>query len=236
MNLIIENIKPVYKEVSNIKTNNVSPIIYIFNSHQTEKYKYNKLSSYNIDYTVMFASYILQMYLEELQIPVLVETTSVSKVLSDNGWKYKDSYKASRLLLEQRVKENPSLIYFIDLHRDSSVYEKTTCNLDGVNYAKVLFVVGLEHENYAFNLETATKLNEKLKEVNPCFSRGIMKKEGAGVNGIYNQDFHKNMVLLEIGGQYNYIEEVNNILKVVAKVFSDYIKEDLWERKKEILF
>ena len=54
-----------------------------------------------------------------------------------------------------------------------------------------------------------------------------MKKSGKGVNGVYNQDFHANTMLIEVGGQYNNIREVNNSLKVLARILAEYIKEDL---------
>lgn len=214
-------VKEVFNEVID-KT----PIVYIYNTHQTEKYKYEKLASYNIDYTVEIASYMFQSYLEKYNIYSIVENTSMSKTLKDNNLKYKDSYKGSRILLENASLNNPSIKYFIDLHRDSSVYEKTTCEIDGVKYAKLLFVVGLEHANYEKNLNMVTKLNDLLKEKNECLSRGIMKKEGEGVDGKYNQDFNENVILIEVGGQYNYIDEVDNILKILADILNTYIKED----------
>lgn len=210
---------PVFKEEK-------APIVYLYNTHQTESYKYNKLTNYNIDYTVMFASYILESYLNEYEIESVVETTSMSQILNANGLKYKDSYKASRILLEQSILNYPSLKYFIDLHRDSSIYEKTTCELNGQKYAKILFVIGLEHENSAQNKAFAETLNEKLKAINPCLSRGIIEKSGEGVDGIYNQDFNGNTLLLEIGGQYNEINEANNTLKVLASILYEYIMED----------
>lgn len=124
------------------------------------------------------------------------------------------------------MKKNPTLKYFIDLHRDSSVYEKTTCQIDNVSYAKVMFLIGLEHDNYEENLKLATKLNNQVKAINPCLSRGIYKKSGPGVDGIYNQDFDKNVMLIELGGQYNTIEEANNTLKILAKILATYIRED----------
>ena len=203
-----------------------NPIVYLYNTHQTESYKYNKLSSYNIDYTVMFASYILQSYLADYNISSVVETDSVSKVLKANNWKYGQSYLASRILLEKSITNYPTLKYFIDLHRDSSIYEKTTCEINGQKYAKILFVIGLEHDNYEVNKAFAIKLNDMLKEVNPCLSRGILEKQGEGVDGKYNQDFNGNTLLLEIGGQYNEIKEANNTLKVLASILYEYIMED----------
>ena len=103
--------------------------------------------------------------------------------------------------------------------------------IDGVKYARVMFIVGLEHNNYDANLKLANTLNEKINEINSSLSRGVMKKQGKGVNGIYNQDFSPNGFLIEVGGQYNSIDEVNNTLKVLAKVLFSYISEEQNEKK-----
>lgn len=218
------NEKIVFKETEN--TNQRSPTVYIYNTHQTESYLYDKVNNYNLDYNVMFASYILKEYLAKYNIISFVESTSIKKVLNENNLIYKDSYKASRILLEESIINYPTLKYFIDLHRDSSIYEKTTCVIDNKSYAKILFVLGLENKNYLENEKMINSLNERLIKVNSCLSRGITKKSGEGVDGVYNQDFNNNVVLIELGGQYNTITEVNNTLEIFAKVLADYILEE----------
>ena len=85
----------------------------------------------------------------------------------------------------------------------------------------------MEHENHNENYQLAEKLNEILeKEINSV-SRGISKKSGLGVNGVYNQDLSTKSVLLELGGQYNEIEELNNTLKVLSKVILKYIEGEI---------
>ena len=37
-------------------------------------------------------------------------------------------------------------------------------------------------------------------------------------------------IQIEVGGQYNYIEEVNNTLKIIAKVIYEYLKENEKEK------
>lgn len=219
-----ENNEIVFKEKEN--TNQRSPTVYIYNTHQTESYLYDKVNNYNLDYNVMFASYILKEYLKDYNILSFVESASIKKVLNENNLIYKDSYKASRILLEESIINYPTLKYFIDLHRDSSVYEKTTCVIDNKSYAKILFVLGLENKNYLENEKMINSLNERLIKVNSCLSRGITKKSGVGVDGVYNQDFNSNAILIELGGQYNTITEVNNTLKIFAKVLAEYILEE----------
>lgn len=223
----VDIVTPVIKiEENNDKTTNKEPLVYIFNTHQTEGYNRNFLESFNINNTVFIASHILKEYLQDLGISSIVEENSIVDVLNTNGWKYGYSYKASRILMENAYKENPSLNFFIDLHRDAASYERTVLEIEGKKYAKILFVVGLEHDNYEKNLALAKHLNEKVKEINPLLSRGVLEKKGPGVNGKYNQDFNQNTILIEVGGQYNYIEEVNNTLKIVAKVIYEYLENE----------
>lgn len=212
--------------IENINNEVVSsePLIYIYNTHQTETYQSSYLENYNISSTVLVASKILKEYLTDLGFNVIVEEDDVAAKLHSLNWKYGYSYKVSRMFLEDTYKENPSLVYFIDLHRDSSVYEKTTTEIDGEKYAKILFVIGLDHDNYEPNLKLAEDLSAILKKYNENLYRGITKKSGKGVNGIYNQDFNENTMLIEVGGQYNNISEVNNTLKVFAQVLNDYIR------------
>lgn len=216
-NTTIKEVQPV---------TNKDATVYIFNTHQTEGYNNKFTENFNINNTVYIASHILGEYLTDLGISTIVEESNIVDVLNTNGWKYGYSYKASRILMEKSYKENPSLNFFIDLHRDSASYSRTTLEIDGKSYAKLMFVVGLEHSGYEQNLKLAKTLNEKLKEINPSLSRGVLEKKGPGVNGIYNQDFNPNTILIEVGGQYNYIEEVNNTLKILAKVLHEYLTNE----------
>ncbi len=217
--------KEVTSDIPVSEQTNKEPIVYLYNSHQTEGYNTPFLESFNINNTVLIASYILKEYLNDLGINAIVEENKVADILNNNNWKYGYSYKASRQLLEKAVSNNPSLKYFIDIHRDSSSYQSTVTQIDNKKYARVLFVVGMEHPNYLDNLKETEKINEKIKNINVSLSRGIMQKKGPGVNGIYNQDYSKYTFLMEIGGEYNTIEEINNTLKVIAEVLYDYIVE-----------
>ena len=201
------------------------PIVYLYNSHQTEGYKTNFLESFNINNTVLIGSYILKEYLADLGIQAIVEENKIKDILNANNWKYGSSYKASRLLLEDAKKNNPSLKYFIDLHRDAGEAASKAIEINGQKYARLLFVLGLENPNYEQNLVGFERINELVKEENVSLTRGITKKQGKGVNGVYNQDFSKYTYLIEIGGENNTIEEINNTLKVLARVLYKYIME-----------
>lgn len=220
--LDIENISLVNNE-EEVKSN--EPLIYIYNTHDEEAYYNSYLNPYNIVPDVKLASYYFQERLKDLGIESVVEKRKIKDVLDKNGWNYRYSYNASRVYLEEVSKNNPSIKYFIDLHRDSVGKDKTTTTINGKSYARVMFLVGLEHENYQKNLDLATRLNELISQFDSTLSRGIYQKEGPGVNGIYNQDFSSKAILIEVGGQYNTIEEVANTIEVMARVLKDYLGE-----------
>ena len=111
----------------------------------------------------------------------------------------------------------------IDLHRDAIPASSSTVEIDGKKYAKVLFVVGIEHANYAPNLELATKLNDMIKEKYPTLTRVVITKGGKGVDGIYNQDLSSKIILIECGGNENSIDEVMNTIEILSEIIKEYL-------------
>ncbi|MCI8575005.1 MAG: hypothetical protein HFI09_00880 [Bacilli bacterium] len=223
-----EEAGPVYEYVPDPSPSSDAkdPLIYIYNTHQTEGYSKVGVSEYDIVPTVLFASYYLREKLNDLSLPTLVETNEMAEILRINQWTYSHSYEASRYLILEAQKTYPTIKYFIDIHRDAIPYESSTTEINGKKYAKVLFVVGKEHKDYEQNLKLATSLNEKLKLKINTITRGVIGKEGKNVNGIYNQDISPNSILIEIGGQYNNITEVTNTMELLASVLKEYIEEN----------
>lgn len=213
------------KDVAFMYEKNEMPLVYIYNSHQEENYSVKYLEEYNIMPDVLMAANMLKEKLENKNIKTIVEEENISEYMRKNNMVYAKSYQASRVFLEKIIDKYKSIKLFIDLHRDSIPHESTSVNMDGKEYAKILFVVGLEHDSYEKNLETANKLNSIILEKYPFLTRGIMKKKGTGVNGIYNQDLKENIVLIEVGGNENNIDEINNTLDVLSNVIGDYLNE-----------
>lgn len=201
-----------------------NPIIYIYNSHQLENYSNKSLDIYGITPNVLMASYILKEKLNTMGLSTIVETTNLTDFLNINGWNHASSYKASRLfILNNKTKYN-TLKYFIDIHRDSVSKEVATININNKNYARILFVIGLEHENYQKNLDNINTLNKLCEKYYPGLSRGIYKKSGSGVNGIYNQDINEFTMLIEVGTHTNTIDEVFNTIEALSNILYKYIK------------
>lgn len=203
------------------------PIIYIYNSHQTEEYMPTSFVEYSVRPTVEMNNYILEEKFEKEGFTTYVEEERIKEILNKNNWNYAGSYLASRTLLKKRKQEYPSLKYFIDVHRDSLPKSRTTVTINKKDYATILFIVGLENKNYQENLSFTEKINNKLNEKYPNLSKGIYKKEGEGVNGVYNQDFSPRTILVEMGGPENSIEEVLNTSLAFSDCFLEVIKDEL---------
>lgn len=200
------------------------PAVYIFNTHQSEEYASNTIE-YNIKPTVMTASYMLEERLKKLGIYSIVEENNILELLRINNWNYASSYRVTKMLMTEAKEKNPSLVYFIDLHRDSIPRDKTTAVIGDKTYAKVLFLLGMDNPNYLESEKVIARMNEIIKEKYPGISKGIYKKGGAGVNGIYNQDFSSRCVLIEVGGVDNTLEEVSNTIDAITYMLKTYMGE-----------
>lgn len=217
----LKKISSYIEDPNPIDINN--PIVYIYNSHQLENYNNSNLDIYGITPNVLMASYLLKEKLNGKGISTIVEDANLTDFLTINGWNHAGSYKASRIFILDKKNKYSSLKYFIDIHRDSVGREGTTTSIDGKDYAKVLFVIGLEHENYKDNLKTTEEINNLVNKYYPSLSKGILKKEGLGVDGIYNQDISPNSILIEVGGVDNNIDEVLNTIDALSNILSYYI-------------
>ena len=223
--LRISNNKNNTLYASNILYVENKPKVYIYNTHQSELYVNTYMEESNITPNVILASSILKDKLEKLNIKTIVETSSITDYMNKNNLNYGESYVASRYFLNQVYKMYPNLDLYIDLHRDAVTHDISTININGKKCARILFVVGLENPNYGANLNVVNKLNNIIFNQYGNLTRGIMKKSGVGVNGVYNQDLNSNVVLIEVGGNENNIDEVNNTLELLAKVIEEYINE-----------
>lgn len=184
-----------------------NPRVYIYSTHPNEKY---------IDNTISYASLILQEKLNSLQVETIVEERSVVEYLEDNNLEFDDSYKATREFLSDKLK-----IYdfdlIIDLHRDA--VNNTTIKINNEEYAKIMFV---QNVNYKDNITLANKLNDILNEKYSGITRGIYNKYVDN----FNQDLNNNVLLIELGGNTNTFEQVNNSIDALAYSIKELLNEN----------
>lgn len=184
-----------------------NPKVYIYSTHPNEKY---------IDNTISYASLILQEKLNSLQVETIVEERSVVDYLEDNNLEFDDSYKATREFLSDKLKTY-DFDLIIDLHRDA--VNNTTVKINNKEYAKIMFV---QNVNYKDNITLANKLNDILNEKYPGITRGIYNKYVDN----FNQDLNNNVLLIELGGNTNTFEQVNNSIDALAYSIKELLNEN----------
>lgn len=221
-----ETVSNNYDSIENVVVEENKDIVYIYNTFQTDKYKSNYFNSYSVSSYVTQASFMLKEYLSSFNIGSIVEEESVVKVLKEQNIMYSNTYAASRILMEEASKNHPDLEMFFDLQVSDYEREATTVEINGENYAKILFVVGTDNGTYLENQEFATELNGILESINPALSRGVSLRGGVGYQGVYNQDFSSKVLLIQVGGINNTIDEVNRSMKILAEVIATYKEEN----------
>ena len=184
-----------------------NPKVYIYSTHPNEKY---------IDNTISYASLILQEKLNSLQVETIVEERSVIDYLEDNNLEFDDSYKATREFLSDKLKTY-DFDLIIDLHRDA--VNNTTVKINNKEYAKIMFV---QNVNYKNNIILANKLNDILNEKYSGITRGIYNKYVDN----FNQDLNNNVLLIELGGNTNTFEQVNNSIDALAYSIKELLNEN----------
>jgi len=136
-----------------------------------------------------------------------------------------NAYSNALPIIEQILKENPSIQVVIDLHRDA-VAEGTrlVTNIDGVDYARFMFFNGICRSTKG----PITYLNNPYLEENLAFSFQSQRIAESFFPGItrkiylkawrYNMHLVPRNMLIELGAQTNTVEEIMNTTEILAFV------------------
>ena len=194
--------------------------VYIYNTHDEESYSNKGFELYNTTPTVKLASYMLKDELKNLGINALVEERHVIKEIKKQGLPYHYSYDISNKYCKEIKEKYPSIIYFIDLHRDGIDKSLSTVTINNKTYAKMMFLLGMKHSNSNKNLEVVTKLNNYLNDNYKGLMRNIYKRNDI----TYYQYLDSHNFIIEVGGQDNTYQEVYNSIKAFAKALESDLK------------
>ena len=187
-----------FKEEKNIY--HKKKTVYLYNTHDNEKYHDNTNIS---DVTIMLSN-----NLNKLGIKTVIEKEKCSDY-TNTGLSY---YDISREFIKNNLENK--FDYYIDIHRDS--VSNTKISINNKPYAKILFVLGIDNENYLENKKVLERMNNYLNNEYPGISRGIYEKDKKSGNGIYNQDLGSNVLLIEVGGVDNNYEELYNSTEIIS--------------------
>ena len=216
------------------KTTGKRKVVYVYFTHNRESYiPYLKGvndpdSAYHSQFNVTKIGDQLRTSLEDRGIGTFVDKTDIQGNLNKKHLSYTKSYQESRPVVQAAMASNRDLNYFIDIHRDSQRKPQTTVSINGKSYARLAFIIGGKNPNYEKNAKLAKELHDLLQKKYKGLSRGVMVKNAAGSNSIYNQNLSENALLIEFGGVDNTFEELYRSADALADVLSEFF----WQAEK----
>ncbi|PZE22730.1 stage II sporulation protein P [Paenibacillus xerothermodurans] len=164
-----------------------------------------------------------------LRLAQRLEKEGIGAVHSDRNYPaieknfyYAYSYKYSHKTLQEASASHPDLKFYFDIHRDSQRRQKTTVTIGGKDYAQVYFIIGGKNAGWKENEQFASEIHQALERKYPGLSKGTFAKAGEG-NGVYNQNFSSNSVLIEVGGVDNSLEECYRTADVLAQAIAEVV-------------
>lgn len=177
--------------------------IYIYNTHQQEAY-IGELTVYN-------AAQVLADKLRTLGYTVIVEDGDFVKYGQENEMDYNMSYQISRKFITDAIMNNGGFDLIIDFHRDSVPRESTYITVNGIDYAKMMCVIGGLTDNSYEITKTASTLYDSCNALVGGIMKNTMTREA-----YYNQDMSDKMLLIEVGSDNNTFDEVKNSVDILA--------------------
>ncbi|WP_102691272.1 stage II sporulation protein P [Rummeliibacillus pycnus] len=221
--------KTIATNVSEQKnSNSFKTLLYFTHSHEAYapmlKKRQQAITVYNDSTNVQSLGDLFVNHFKQNHIDADVLNVDTMKVMKQQKMAFYQAYDAVRPYVKKQIdKEGYDLI--MDIHRDSAGRKTTTTTYKGMSYARMALVIGGKNKQYQANEAYAEQLSKKLNSLVPGISRGVMKKTGEGVNGIYNQDLSKQIILIELGGIDNNEEELNRSIAILARAIEEAFVE-----------
>ena len=129
----------------------------------------------------------------------------------------KTAYERSEKTMRRYLEKHPSLILFIDIHRDASSDEKDYVMVDETPTARLMCVVGqgikyADKPNFDRNFALAASLTENLRHIEKRLARDVRVKTGR-----YNQHIGQLSLLIEVGHNANTLEQALHAVPSLAE-------------------
>lgn len=197
------------------------PRILIYHTHTTEAYTatsaspYVKTSSFRTadasKSVIAVGEALAERLRTEYGFCVLHDTTDHEPP------SLKTAYSRSEQTMRAYLERYPSLVLFIDVHRDASSDASDYVMVDGKPMARLMCVVGQgtkyeDKPDFEGNLALASTLTQDLRRIDKRLARDVRIKTGR-----YNQHVGRLSLLVEVGHNANTLEQALNAVPALAE-------------------
>ncbi len=223
------------KKASLGKITKNEPYILIYHTHTTEGYELLDKGWYSDEYnsrtkdgdkTVVRVGEEIAERLEMSGFKVVHD-----KTIHDSS--YNGAYSRSLKTVEKILKENPSIVITLDVHRDAIQYDsgtkcKPTAVINGKKAAQIMIITGAEegdisdYSDWNKNLTFALKLQEKAEENFQGLMRPVFFCQRK-----YNMNVTPCSLLLEMGTDANTLDEAVYSGRLIGEALSELLEENM---------
>lgn len=227
--------KELSKKASFGKITKDEPYILVYHTHTTEGYELLDKGWYSDDYvsrtdnlnkTVVRVGEEIVNRLEKAGFKVIHD-----KTIYDAN--YNGAYSRSLKTVEKILKENPSIVITLDVHRDAIEYSsgtkcKPTATINGKKAAQVMIITGAEegdikdYPDWNKNLTFAVALQNKVEENYKGLMRPIFFCQRK-----YNMHVTPCSLLLEMGTDANTLEEAVYSGRLIGDSLVELLEENM---------
>jgi len=200
------------------------PTILIYHTHTTEAYTQTQSETYrengkwrtkdNTRNMIAVGETLKEILERDYGFTVIHDTTDHEPP------KLATAYDRSLLTMERYHREYPSIVLFIDLHRDAYAADNAPCDylvINGVETARLMLVVGkgekyADKPYYESNIAFAERITAHLNGISPKLCRPVRVKTGR-----YNQHVAPNCILVEVGHNANTLAQAKAAMPYLAE-------------------
>ena len=222
--------QPISLSIANIETSihsrgldlrDSEPKILIYHTHTTEAYTATKASPYvqTSTYRTRDAGKSVIAVGEALaeRLRTQYGFSVIHDITDHEPPSLKTAYDRSEQTMLSYLERYPSLVLFIDIHRDASSDTSDYVMVDGLPTARLMCVVGqgtkyAEKPDFETNYALASTLTENLRHIDKRLARDVRVKTGR-----YNQHVGQMNLLIEVGHNANTLEQALNAVPSLAE-------------------
>lgn len=218
-----------------LDTKEDGPKVLIFHTHSHEAYADSDMSLGFDEGVEGVGEYLKQILEEDYGIETMHCTQSFDYV--DSKMTVTGAYERMEPVIEQILKDNPSIEVAIDIHRDG--IDDTThlvTNIDGKQTAQIMFFNGLCQIYENDQLVPTEGLENPYLEQNLAFSFNMKYVADEMYSGLarknylnayrYSLNMLPKSLLVEVGAQNNTKEEARNAMVPLAKILATVLNKN----------
>ena len=209
------------------------PVVLIYHTHTTETYIMTDNGKFSSAYPERNNDKSVNMIRIGDEITRILESNGIGVIHDKTVYDevYTGAYAKSRQGIEKILKENPSIIITLDIHRDAIYYDNTTrikqiTQIGNDKAAQLMIITGAqdgkitEFPQWETNLDFALRLQKAANDKYENLMKPIMfccRK--------YNMDITPYSLLIEVGTDMNTLQEAAYSGRLLGDVLSNLIKE-----------